>query len=193
MEPGTQALDVVEDTLLEIAEDCTREGGVAWLIGAQPRGTEDEQAWRELFDRTDDYAELRKSWKDANRGLARREATDLTRLRRKLQREFDAIRAIDFFPNDASAETETTLAELVKRIDSLLAPDAWTALVDPSQLTTAVLNLALNARDAMPAGGKLALETGNIYLDLARGMRGVTRPLTTVKVASRIAAKLPSR
>jgi PAS domain S-box-containing protein len=50
-------------------------------------------------------------------------------------------------------------------IDPLLAGDAWTALVDPSQLTTAVLNLALNARDAMPAGGKLALETNNVHLD----------------------------
>ena len=36
-----------------------------------------------------------------------------------------------------------------------LAEDAWTALVDPNQLTTAILNLALNARDAMPDGGKL--------------------------------------
>jgi CheY-like chemotaxis protein len=40
-------------------------------------------------------------------------------------------------------------------------------MVDPSQLTTAILNLALNARDAMPDGGKLALESRNIYLDEA--------------------------
>jgi CheY-like chemotaxis protein len=46
-----------------------------------------------------------------------------------------------------------------------LAEDAWTALADPNQLTTAVLNLAINARDAMPNGGKLALETGNVFLD----------------------------
>jgi len=57
-----------------------------------------------------------------------------------------------------------TLGEHVA-IDPLLAEDAWTALVDPSQLTSAILNLALNARDAMPAGGKLVLETRNIYLD----------------------------
>jgi PAS domain S-box-containing protein len=57
-----------------------------------------------------------------------------------------------------------TLGEQIE-IAPLLAEDAWTALVDPSQLTTAILNLALNARDAMPAGGKLALETCNVYLD----------------------------
>jgi PAS domain S-box-containing protein len=57
-----------------------------------------------------------------------------------------------------------TLGEQIQ-ITPLLADDAWTASVDPSQLSTAILNLALNARDAMPAGGKLALETGNIYLD----------------------------
>jgi PAS domain S-box-containing protein len=57
-----------------------------------------------------------------------------------------------------------TLGEHIE-ITPLLAEDAWTALVDPNQLTTAVLNLALNARDAMPNGGKLALETGNVVLD----------------------------
>jgi PAS domain S-box-containing protein len=46
-----------------------------------------------------------------------------------------------------------------------LAEDAWPALVDPNQLSTAVLNLALNARDAMPTGGKLVLETDNVVLD----------------------------
>jgi nitrogen-specific signal transduction histidine kinase len=53
------------------------------------------------------------------------------------------------------------------QIDPLLADDTWPALVDPNQLTTAILNLALNARDAMPNGGSLAVETKNVYLDQA--------------------------
>jgi PAS domain S-box-containing protein len=57
-----------------------------------------------------------------------------------------------------------TLGEQIE-IEPMLADDVWPALVDPNQLTSALLNLAINARDAMPNGGKLMLETKNVVLD----------------------------
>jgi CheY-like chemotaxis protein len=59
-----------------------------------------------------------------------------------------------------------TLGEQIE-IESMLEEDAWRAMIDPSQLSSALINLAVNARDAMPDGGKLTLETGNVMLDEA--------------------------
>ncbi len=44
-------------------------------------------------------------------------------------------------------------------------PGLWPALVDPSQLENALLNLCINARDAMPGGGRITIETGNRWID----------------------------
>jgi signal transduction histidine kinase len=56
---------------------------------------------------------------------------------------------------------------LGEQVEVHLMPGADTsrALIDPRQLTSAILNLALNARDAMANGGNLAIETGNVILD----------------------------
>jgi signal transduction histidine kinase/CheY-like chemotaxis protein len=56
---------------------------------------------------------------------------------------------------------ETIAMELV------LADDLWTTKCDPNQLENAVLNLVINARDAMPDGGRLSVETGNVHLEQA--------------------------
>ena len=65
---------------------------------------------------------------------------------------------------DAVRLLRPTLSEQIE-IESMLVHDSAPALIDPSQLSTAILNLALNARDAMPNGGKLTLETKNVVLD----------------------------
>jgi CheY-like chemotaxis protein len=57
-----------------------------------------------------------------------------------------------------------TLSENVD-LELVLAGGLWTTRCDPNQLESAILNLAINARDAMPEGGKLVIETCNADLD----------------------------
>jgi PAS domain S-box-containing protein len=64
------------------------------------------------------------------------------------------------------------LEELVRRtvgpaieVEVVAAPELWNTLIDPNQLENALLNLCINARDAMPDGGKLTVETTNKAFD----------------------------
>jgi signal transduction histidine kinase len=84
---------------------------------------------------------------------------------------------------DAARLLRPTLGEQIE-IESMLAHDSAPALIDPSQLSTAILNLALNARDAMPNGGKLTLETKNVVLDENyAGMNSEVNPGNYVMIA----------
>src|SRR6202012_5180199 len=55
-------------------------------------------------------------------------------------------------------------------IETVLAAGLWPCFCDPHQLENAILNLCINARDAMPDGGRLTLETANTWVD-ERGAR----------------------
>jgi signal transduction histidine kinase len=58
----------------------------------------------------------------------------------------------------------STLGEQI-HIETVAAAGLWTVHADSQQLENAILNIAINARDAMPEGGKLTIETANAYLD----------------------------
>ena len=60
----------------------------------------------------------------------------------------------------------STLGEQIQ-IETVTAGGLWTVNADAQQLESAILNIAINARDAMPGGGKLTIETANAYLDEA--------------------------
>ena len=79
-----------------------------------------------------------------------------------------SMRKAQFNANTLIANME----ELLKRtvgpeitVRTTLAPDLRPILCDPNQLENAILNLCINARDAMPDGGRLGIETSNILLD----------------------------
>ena len=68
------------------------------------------------------------------------------------------------------------MADLIRRtvgpsvaVEAALAPTLSSTLVDPSQLENALLNLCINARDAMPDGGRLMIETQDKYVDVRAG------------------------
>lgn len=74
--------------------------------------------------------------------------------------------------NPIAADLNTVIVEMTEmlrrsigpsaEISHALAPDLWPVLIDISQVETALLNIAINARDAMPEGGRVLIETANI-------------------------------
>jgi len=66
----------------------------------------------------------------------------------------------------------SSMSDLIRRtigehiaLEVVLGAGLWATHVDPNQLETAIINLAVNARDAMPTGGKLTIETANTHID----------------------------
>jgi len=110
-------------------------------------------------------ADLRRLAENANRGAMR--AAQLTRqllaFSRRQPLEPKPVN-LNRLVTLASELLQRTLGELVA-IETVLGAGLWWVQADPGELENALLNLAVNARDAMPEGGKLTIETANTYLD----------------------------
>jgi PAS domain S-box-containing protein len=114
-----------------------------------------------------DAARLRRSTDNAMQG-ARRAATLTERLLAFSRRQPLTPRPVE--PNKLVAGMSELLARALDEtiaLETVLGAGIWRVEVDANQLEAAILNLAVNARDAMPEGGKLTVETSNTYLDEA--------------------------
>src|SRR5580692_3163843 len=86
---------------------------------------------------------------------------------------FARRQSLDIRPNDIN-RLVANLEDLLRRtlgehieLKCSLPADTWRAFTDANQLESALLNLAINSRDAMPDGGRLTIETVNVHLDAA--------------------------
>ena len=94
-------------------------------------------------------------------------AADLTRQLLAFSRQ-QVISPTVLNPNEVGANMDKLLRRLLGEdvdLRTVLTPEPGAIKADPSQLEQVVVNLAVNARDAMPGGGKLTIETQNVDLD----------------------------
>jgi hypothetical protein len=109
--------------LQEVAEGIIEAGGTANLVEVTSRDRAQDELFRALFDRTEDYAALAKSLSAARKSLSRLSAPEINRALRRLRREYEALRAIDFFPAEAATRAEAGWNDFVGVVDTVLSPD----------------------------------------------------------------------
>ncbi len=124
-----------------------------------------ESVQRQLRDPQRPVAALERSAQQAMRGAQRAASLTQRLLAFSRQQPLDP-KTIDVnrLVGGMSDLMRRTIGEQVA-VETVLAGGLWVVHADPNQLEVAILNLAVNARDAMPDGGKLTIETANAYLD----------------------------
>jgi CheY-like chemotaxis protein len=124
-----------------------------------------DMAQRALDAANIDDARVRRSLDNAMKG-AERAASLTQRLLAFARRQPLAPKPIDVdrLVSGMADLIQRSLGELI-RLEIVTSPGLWAIEADPNQLESAILNLAVNARDAMPDGGKLTVETANAQLD----------------------------
>lgn len=111
-----------EDMLRELANAIDEAGGTAHLLRAQSLNGLQEEDFRALFDRNDDYAAFVTSLSAARKTLGGLPPAEVTRLLRRLRKDYEAIRTIDYFPGPASTEAEVAWEDFMALADTVLSP-----------------------------------------------------------------------
>lgn len=109
-------------SLQALATDAASEDGKVWVLSVQATGAQQDAEYRALFARASEYAAWITELSAARSTLSEMDEAGLLRLARRHGRGFDAIRRIDFFPDDASARAEAQWRDFNAAIDVMLSP-----------------------------------------------------------------------
>jgi hypothetical protein len=118
--------------LHQLAEETRQEDGQAWLLQVSAASPDEETALRALFDRSADYDELQATLSEARNALSEQNSAELNRLLRRHGRAYEAIRRIDFFPNEASSRAEAQWHAFSRAIVAIQSPG------EPQSLTRTI-------------------------------------------------------
>lgn len=111
-----------EQMLRELAGAIAESGGTAHLLRAPSLDATQEDEFRALFDRSEDHAEFTRALTEARKTVSGQSAADLTKLLRRLRKDYETILAIDYFPGDAATRAEAAWQDFVGLVDTVLSP-----------------------------------------------------------------------
>ena len=96
---------------------------VAWVVSVIPRSPEDEIAFKRLFDRSANYAEIVAELQEVRKRLASKVPAELAKLNKRLAKHVGALQRIDFFPNEASAMARVAWSDFLEAVNAVLSPN----------------------------------------------------------------------
>ncbi len=109
--------------LQELAEAVAQAGGTANLVETVSRDRAQEELFRALFDRSEDYAAFARTLHAARKSLSRQSSAGINRTLRRLRREYEALRATDFFPDEAATRADANWTDFLGGVQTVLSPD----------------------------------------------------------------------
>jgi len=112
-----------EEALGELANAIAEAGGTAMVIEVASRDPEQEALFLGLFDRSEAYAEFTQTLSAARKSLSGLSVPEVNRLLRRLRREYEALRSIDYVPGEATVRAEAAWNDFVGVVDKVLSPD----------------------------------------------------------------------
>lgn len=123
-----------EAALRELADAIAESGGTAHLLRAPSLDASQEAIFRTLFDREGDYDAFIGSLAEARKTISGQSAAELTRLLRRLRKDYEVIQATDYFPDDAATRAEAAWQDFVALVDTVRSPGEPHAAERPLRL-----------------------------------------------------------